>query len=49
MRVTALCRNHGFSDASFYTLRGKFCGMEVSEARRRKAAVYNHRSAGPAR
>ncbi|EDT38116.1 transposase subfamily [Burkholderia ambifaria MEX-5] len=39
MPVTELCRKRGFSDASFYTYtssRGKFCGMEVSEARRRK-------------
>ncbi|WP_235357202.1 transposase, partial [Burkholderia pseudomallei] len=30
------CRKHGFSDASFYTWRAKFGGMEVSEARRLK-------------
>ncbi len=29
-------RKHGFSDASFYTWRAKFGGMEVSEARRLK-------------
>ena len=31
-----LCRKHGFSDASFYTWRAKFGGMEVSEAGRPK-------------
>ncbi|EDT41432.1 transposase IS3/IS911 family protein [Burkholderia ambifaria MEX-5] len=34
--VKELCRQHGFSDASFYTWRAKFGGMEVSEARRLK-------------
>lgn len=34
MPVAALCRKHGFSDASFYKWRAKFGGMEVSEARR---------------
>jgi putative transposase len=29
-------QKHGFSDASFYTWRAKFGGMEVSEARRLK-------------
>ena len=35
--VKDLCRRHGFSEASFYTWRSKFGGMEVSEARRLKA------------
>ncbi|GAA3676062.1 hypothetical protein GCM10022398_20640 [Acetobacter lovaniensis] len=37
--VTAadLCRKHGISDATFYTWRSKYGGMEVSEARRLKA------------
>jgi putative transposase len=34
--VKELCRKHGFSDASFYTWRAKFGGMEVSEAKRLK-------------
>ena len=34
MPVKELCRQHGFSDASFHTWRAKFGGMEVSEARR---------------
>lgn len=34
MPVAALCRKHGFSDASFYKWRAKFGGMDVSEARR---------------
>ena len=32
--VKDLGRQHGFSDASFYKWRGKFGGMDVSEARR---------------
>ncbi|VWC00262.1 transposase [Burkholderia lata] len=36
MPVKELCRKHGFSDASFYTWRANFGGMEVSEARRLK-------------
>ena len=34
--VKELCRKHGFSDASFYLWRGKFGGMDVSDARRLK-------------
>lgn len=32
-----LCRKHGISDATFYTWRSKYGGMDVSEARRLKA------------
>jgi putative transposase len=32
-----LCRKHGISDATFYTWRKKFGGMEVSDAKRLKA------------
>lgn len=35
--VKDLCRRHGFSDASFYTWRTKFGGMDVSDAKRLKA------------
>ena len=31
-----LCRNHGISDAMFYTWRSKYSGMEVSDARKLK-------------
>nr|WP_319242861.1 transposase [uncultured Propionivibrio sp.] len=30
--VKELCRQHGFSDASFYTWRAKFGGMTVPDA-----------------
>jgi putative transposase len=32
--VKALCRRHGFSEASYYLWRSKLGGMTVSEARR---------------
>lgn len=32
-----LCRKHGISDATFYTWRSKYGGMEVSEAKRLRA------------
>jgi putative transposase len=34
MPVKELCRKHGFSDASYYTWRAKYGGMNVSEAKR---------------
>lgn len=37
MPVKELCRKHGFSDASFYLWRGKYGGMELSDAKRLKA------------
>ena len=35
--VKDLCRRHGFSEASFYSWRSKFGGMDVSEAKRLRA------------
>lgn len=32
--VKELCRQHGFSDASFYNWRAKFGGMAVPDAKR---------------
>ena len=32
--VRELCRQYGFSDASFYTWRAKFGGMSVPDAKR---------------
>jgi putative transposase len=32
--VKDLCRKNGFSDATFYKWRGRFGGMEATDARR---------------
>jgi putative transposase len=36
MPIKALCRNEGFSDATFYKWRAKFGVMDVPDARRLK-------------
>ena len=33
-KVTEVCRRHGISDATFYTWRNKYGGLEISEMRR---------------
>jgi len=35
--ATELCRKHGIFPASFYKLKAKYGGMEVSDARRLKS------------
>ena len=37
MTTGELCRKHGISDATFYSWRKKYGGMEVSDAKRLKA------------
>ena len=37
LAVVEVCRRHGISDATFYTWRSKYGGLEVSEAKRLKA------------
>ncbi len=37
MPTTEVCRRHGLSPATFYKLKAKYGGMEVSEAARLKA------------
>ena len=34
--IKALCRCHGFTEASYYLCRSKFDGMNVSDAKRLK-------------
>ena len=34
LAVAEVCRKHGLSPASFYKLKAKYGGMEVSDARR---------------
>jgi putative transposase len=46
-KVTELCRKHGISDATFYTWRSKYGGLEVSELRRlRQLEEENRRLKG---
>jgi putative transposase len=33
-KVSELCRRHGIPDATFYTWRSKYGGLEISEMRR---------------
>jgi len=39
--VKELCRQHGFSDGSFYNWRAKFGGMSVPDAKRLKDLEVN--------
>jgi len=41
--VAEICRRHGISDATFYTWRSKYGGLEVSEAKRLKALEENRK------
>jgi putative transposase len=41
--VAELCRKHGISDATFYTWRSRYGGMEVSDAKRLKALEEENR------
>ena len=41
--VAELCRKHGMSDASFYTWRSEYGGMEVSEAKRLRSLEEENR------
>ena len=41
--VGDLCRKQGISDATFYTWRTKYGGMEVSDARKLKALEEENR------
>lgn len=43
MPVADLCRKYGISDATLYTWRSKYGGMEVSDARKLKALEDENR------
>ena len=36
MKVSAVCRQHGISDATYYNWKSKYGGMSVSELKRLK-------------
>lgn len=44
--MAELCRKHGISDATFYTWRKRYGGMEVSNAKRLKALANERRRFG---
>ena len=41
--VAELCRRHGISEATFYTWRSKYGGMDVSDARRLRVLEEENR------
>ena len=43
LTASELCRKHGISDATFYTWRKKYGGLEVSEAKRLRALEDENR------
>jgi putative transposase len=43
LSASDLCRKHGISDATFYTWRKKYGGLEVSEAKRLRALEDENR------
>lgn len=43
MKTADLCRKHGISSATFFKWKGKFGGMDVSDARRLRALEEENR------
>ena len=43
LSTAEICRKYGVSNATFYKWRGKFGGMEVSDARKLKAVEDENR------
>jgi putative transposase len=41
--VADICRKYGISDATLYNWRNRYCGMEVSDARRLKTLEDENR------
>jgi len=41
--VSELCRKYGMSDASYYTWKGKYAGMTVSDLKRLKSLEEENR------
>ena len=47
LSAAEFCRKHGISDATFYTWRKKYGGMEVSDAKRLKALEEENAKLNP--
>lgn len=43
MKTTEICRKYGISDATFYTWKHRYGGMEVNEVRKMKALADENR------
>jgi putative transposase len=43
MKIADLCRKHNISNATYYTWKAKFGGMEVSEAKRLRSLEEENR------
>ena len=43
LSAAEICRKHGISDATFYTWRAKYGGIEVSDAKRLKGLEEENR------
>ena len=43
MSAVEVCRKYGISDATFYTWRAKYGGMEISDARRLRVLEEENR------
>jgi putative transposase len=43
-KAADLCRKHGISEATFYTWKADYGGMDISEAKRLKALAGRMRS-----
>jgi putative transposase len=42
-RVADLCREHGFSEATFYRWKSKYSGMDVSDAKKLRSLEDENR------
>jgi len=42
LKVSEICRNHGISDATFYSWKSKYAGMTVDELKRLKSLEYEN-------
>lgn len=43
MKTQEICRKHGISDATFYTWKHRYSGMEVSDVRKMRSLADENR------